>query len=113
MPIPRYDWITSLPWISIPRDCCSRGVADTRFSGTLYRWLRRNPKVLNLPFKKEVKRADRSNLVDCYVRGTVGVDISTEQFLAAFETEVCLLVFVAFPPPWALCGLECVSTGQT
>lgn len=43
---------------------------------------------MSLPFKKEVKRADRSNLIDCYVRGTVGTDIPQQQFAASFEHEV-------------------------
>ncbi|KAI9342480.1 cytidine deaminase-like protein [Zopfochytrium polystomum] len=30
-------------------------------------WLRHHPKALNLPFRKEVKRADRSNAIDLFV----------------------------------------------
>ncbi|WP_315069455.1 phosphoribosylaminoimidazolecarboxamide formyltransferase [uncultured Clostridium sp.] len=30
-------------------------------------FLRQNPKVINLPFKKEIKRADRDNAIDVYI----------------------------------------------
>jgi len=30
-------------------------------------WLRQNPKVLNLPFKKDIRRADRDNTIDVYI----------------------------------------------
>ncbi|WWC65458.1 phosphoribosylaminoimidazolecarboxamide formyltransferase/IMP cyclohydrolase [Kwoniella dejecticola CBS 10117] len=33
-------------------------------------WLRHHPKVLNLPFKKGTKRADKANAIDLYVTGT-------------------------------------------
>jgi len=34
-------------------------------------WLRHHPKVLSLPFKKGVKRADKANAIDLYVSGEV------------------------------------------
>ncbi len=30
-------------------------------------WLRQNPKVLNLPFKEDIRRADRDNAIDLYI----------------------------------------------
>ena len=30
-------------------------------------WLRQNPKVLNLPFKDDIRRADRDNAIDLYI----------------------------------------------
>ncbi len=33
----------------------------------LKRWLRHHPNVLGMRFKKEVKRADKSNAIDLYV----------------------------------------------
>jgi len=35
-------------------------------------WLRHHPKVLALPFKKGVKRADKSNAIDLYVTDQTG-----------------------------------------
>lgn len=35
-------------------------------------WLRQHPKVLNMKFKKNVKRAEISNAIDNFVNGTVG-----------------------------------------
>ena len=36
------------------------------------RWLRHHPRVLGMNFKKGVKRAEMSNVIDVYVSGTVG-----------------------------------------
>lgn len=36
-------------------------------------WLRQHPRVLNMKFKKSVKRAEISNAIDNYVNGTVGM----------------------------------------
>ena len=35
-------------------------------------WLRQHPNVLGMTFKKGVKRAEMSNVIDVYVNGTVG-----------------------------------------
>lgn len=35
-------------------------------------WLRQHPKVQGMVFKKGVKRAEMSNVIDVYVNGTVG-----------------------------------------
>lgn len=49
------------------------------------RTLRHHPKVLNLHFKPEVKRADRANLVDAYVRGELVEEFRTRRLFVAFE----------------------------
>lgn len=36
-------------------------------------WLRQHPKVVNMKFRKGVKRAEISNAIDNYVNGTVGM----------------------------------------
>jgi phosphoribosylaminoimidazolecarboxamide formyltransferase / IMP cyclohydrolase len=48
-------------------------------------WLRQNPRVLSLEFKKGVKRAEISNAIDNFVNGTVGQDMPKEQFESMFE----------------------------
>jgi len=48
-------------------------------------WLRQHPKVLNMKFKKGVKRAEISNLIDTYVSGTVGKDYDQKKFDDSFE----------------------------
>lgn len=48
-------------------------------------WLRQHPKVLNMKFKKNVKRAEISNAIDNYVNDTVGKDMNREVFNAMYE----------------------------
>jgi len=43
-------------------------------------WLRHHPKVLGMQFAKGVKRAEMSNCIDVYVNGTVGSDMSAEEW---------------------------------
>lgn len=50
-------------------------------------WLRQHPKVLNMKFKKGIKRAEISNLIDAYVSGTVGQDMERTKFNDSFEEE--------------------------
>ncbi|PIK54335.1 putative bifunctional purine biosynthesis protein PURH [Apostichopus japonicus] len=38
-------------------------------------WLRQHPNVLTLKFRKGVKRAEKANVIDVYVNGTVGQDM--------------------------------------
>lgn len=54
-------------------------------------WLRRHPRVLAFDFKKGVKRADKSNLIDAYVNGLVGQEMDLEYFNANFEKAPELL----------------------
>uniref|UniRef100_A0A914VWC0 Phosphoribosylaminoimidazolecarboxamide formyltransferase n=1 Tax=Plectus sambesii TaxID=2011161 RepID=A0A914VWC0_9BILA len=56
-----------------------------------HRWLRQSPKVLSLPFKASVKRAERSNAIDLFVTGDVGKDVPVETWQANFEKPVDLL----------------------
>ncbi|XP_057668488.1 bifunctional purine biosynthesis protein ATIC [Diorhabda carinulata] len=48
-------------------------------------WLRQHPKVLNMKFKKSVKRADISNAIDNFVNGTVGKDMDRATFEAMYD----------------------------
>lgn len=57
----------------------------------LYRWLRQHPNVINMKFKKGVKRAEISNAIDNYVNGTVGKDIDETTWAAMYKTVPSLL----------------------
>lgn len=48
-------------------------------------WLRQHPKVLNMKFKKGVKRAEISNAIDNYVNGSVGKDMDTAFFESMYD----------------------------
>lgn len=50
-----------------------------------YRWLRQHPKVLNMKFKKSVKRAQISNAIDNYVNGSIGKDMDEAAWAALYE----------------------------
>lgn len=50
------------------------------------RWLRHHPKVLAFDFKKEAKRADKSNAIDLYVTGQIGEGVEREAWEANFNT---------------------------
>lgn len=49
-------------------------------------WLRQHPSVINMKFKKGVKRAEISNAIDNYVNGTVGKDMTETMWAAMYET---------------------------
>jgi phosphoribosylaminoimidazolecarboxamide formyltransferase/IMP cyclohydrolase len=51
-------------------------------------WLRHHPRVLALPFKKGVKRADKTNGIDLFVSGEVLEGGEKEQWESLFEGEV-------------------------
>lgn len=53
-------------------------------------WLRHHPNVLGMVFKKGVKRAEISNIIDVYVGGTIGKDMPREVFENSLENP---------PPP--------------
>jgi phosphoribosylaminoimidazolecarboxamide formyltransferase/IMP cyclohydrolase len=59
-----------------------------------FRWLRQHKKVLTLPFKSSVKRAERSNAIDLFVNGDVGKDVSVETWQTNFDKPVDLLTEV-------------------
>lgn len=48
-------------------------------------WLRQHPKVTGMIFKKGVKRAEISNIIDVFVAGNIGKDMPKETFEAALE----------------------------
>ncbi|PPR08302.1 hypothetical protein CVT24_000761 [Panaeolus cyanescens] len=48
-------------------------------------WLRHNPRVLSLPFKKGVKRADKANAIDLFVSGEVLEGGERAQWESLFE----------------------------
>ncbi|XP_023230813.1 bifunctional purine biosynthesis protein PURH-like [Centruroides sculpturatus] len=48
-------------------------------------WLRQHPKVTGMVFKKGVKRAEMSNIIDVFVAGSIGKDMSRETFESALE----------------------------
>ncbi|PSN50419.1 Bifunctional purine biosynthesis protein PURH [Blattella germanica] len=54
-------------------------------------WLRQHPSVINMKFKKGVKRAEISNAIDNYVNGTIGKDMEYDAWAAMYETVPKLL----------------------
>ncbi|EDO37389.1 predicted protein [Nematostella vectensis] len=54
-------------------------------------WLRHHPRVLQMSFRKGVKRAEMSNAIDVYVNGTVGQDTDKATWEAMFESPPELL----------------------
>ncbi|XP_071444147.1 bifunctional purine biosynthesis protein ATIC [Hetaerina americana] len=48
-------------------------------------WLRQHPNVINMKFKKGVKRAEISNAIDNYVNGTVGKDMDEKMWAEMYE----------------------------
>lgn len=60
-------------------------------SACTFRWLRQHPNVINMKFKKGVKRAEISNAIDNYVNGTVGKDMNETTWAAMYETVPRLL----------------------
>jgi len=49
-------------------------------------WLRHHPTVLNMAFKKGVKRAEIANCIDNYVGGTVGKDMEVGAWAGNYES---------------------------
>lgn len=49
-------------------------------------WLRQNPKVMNLPFKEKIRRADRDNCINLYI-GDEAEDILSDGAWQQFFTE--------------------------
>lgn len=64
---------------------------SVRLSACTCRWLRQHPNVINMKFKKGVKRAEISNAIDNYVNGTVGKDMNETTWAAMYETVPSLL----------------------
>lgn len=57
-------------------------------------WLRQHPKITSAVFKKGVKRAEISNLIDAYVNNSIGEEMSIEIWQNAFESAPQLLTQV-------------------
>jgi len=47
-----------------------------------------------MKFKKQVKRAEMSNLIDAYVNGNVDKEMDSKTFFQSFEEPVTLLTEV-------------------
>lgn len=58
-------------------------------------WLRQHPRIANASFKKSVKRAEVSNLVDAFVNGLVGKEMDLATFNAAFDSPPAQLTEVS------------------
>ena len=56
------------------------------------RWLRQHPHVQSMAFKPNVKRAEKSNAIDAYVTGTVGVDMNQAQWESYYEKVICWIL---------------------
>ncbi|XP_063953685.1 bifunctional purine biosynthesis protein ATIC-like [Lytechinus pictus] len=54
-------------------------------------WLRHHPNVQSMKFKSGVKRAEMSNVIDVYVNGTVGEDMSRETWEGMLENPPPML----------------------
>lgn len=54
-------------------------------------WLRQHPNLMKVTYKKSVKRAEVSNLVDAYVNGIVGTEFDLNTFNNSFEVPPPLL----------------------
>ncbi|KAK4337209.1 hypothetical protein RND71_043308 [Anisodus tanguticus] len=48
-------------------------------------WIRQHPRIMNMKFKKGIKRAEQSNYIDVYANGGVGEEMTKENFYSAFE----------------------------
>ncbi|XP_002128652.2 bifunctional purine biosynthesis protein ATIC [Ciona intestinalis] len=57
-------------------------------------WLRQHPSVLGMKFKKGVKRAEMSNIIDVFVNGTVGQDMDETTWKSSLENPPLLLTTV-------------------
>uniref|UniRef100_A0A0N5A744 Bifunctional purine biosynthesis protein PurH n=1 Tax=Parastrongyloides trichosuri TaxID=131310 RepID=A0A0N5A744_PARTI len=52
------------------------------------KWLRQHPKVLALPWKANLKRSEKSNVIDILVSGVLGKEISNLQWQNYFTETV-------------------------
>lgn len=58
-------------------------------------WLRQHPTVTSLTFKKSVKRAEISNLIDVYVNGSIGKEIDYDSWKSNIENPPSVLTEVS------------------
>lgn len=54
-------------------------------------WLRQHPRVLALPWKATVRRAEKSNAIDVLCSGVLGNEVSLDQWQQCFTEPVSLL----------------------
>ena len=74
-------------------------------------WLRQHPKVMNLPFKADIKRADRDNTIDVYISEEEHDDVLREGTWQNFFTEKPEVLTLAEKKEW-LSQLKGVSLGS-
>ncbi len=74
-------------------------------------WLRQHPKVMNLPFKEGIKRADRDNTIDVYISEEEHDDVLREGTWQNFFTEKPEVLTLAEKKEW-LKQLKGVSLGS-
>ncbi len=74
-------------------------------------WLRQHPKVMALPFKEGVKRADRDNTIDVYISEEEHDDVLREGTWQNFFTEKPEVLTLAEKKEW-LSKLSGVSLGS-
>ena len=74
-------------------------------------WLRQHPKVMNLPFKADIKRADRDNTIDVYISEEEHDDVLREGTWQNFFTEKHEVLTLAEKKEW-LSQLKGVSLGS-
>ena len=63
-------------------------------------WLRQHPKVMNLPFKEGIKRADRDNTIDVYISEEEHDDVLREGTWQNFFTEKPEVLTLAEKKEW-------------
>ena len=74
-------------------------------------WLRQHPKVMNLPFKADIKRADRDNTIDVYISEEEHDDVLREGTWQNFFTEKPEVLTLTEKKEW-LSQLKGVSLGS-
>ena len=74
-------------------------------------WLRQHPKVMKLPFKTDIKRADRDNTIDVYISEEEHDDVLREGTWQNFFTEKPEVLTLAEKKEW-LRQLKGVSLGS-
>ncbi len=74
-------------------------------------WLRQHPKVMNLPFKEGIKRADRDNTIDVYISEEEHDDVLREGTWQNFFTEKPEVLTLEEKKEW-LKQLKGVSLGS-
>jgi phosphoribosylaminoimidazolecarboxamide formyltransferase/IMP cyclohydrolase len=74
-------------------------------------WLRHHPRVLSLPFKKTVKRAEKANAIDLFVGGEILEGGEKEQWESLFEGSTVEALSEEARAEWAarLDGVACSS----